>query len=157
MSYNNIEVPYIESREDQNYMLLPYPNTFEDFYPYHPHERSFSCPKMIPDESCTATAEVSSSSDVKTSQADRSPLDEDAVKKQLRRIQNREAASRCRRKKMERISFLRETLNRMYHRCQELMQNINAVEAEVRQLKAACYGQHFAYGPQCSKWYEFPK
>lgn len=145
MSYNGIDGPYTETAYDQNYKLLPYSNECKDFYPYFPQEE-FSYLKMDTEEPSIAAAEVSSSSDVKTGQTEHSPTEDDPdAKKQLRRLQNREAASRCRRKKMEKISLLRQTLNRMYNRCQELRQNINAVEAEVRNLKAATYGHHLAY------------
>ncbi|CAH1390448.1 unnamed protein product [Nezara viridula] len=144
MSYNNVDVPYAETTYDKNYTLPPITNQCNGYYPYLYDER-FSYMKVGAEDPSMATAEVSSSSDVNNDQTEYSPTDALEIKKYLRRIQNREAASRCRRKKMERISLLRQTLNGMYNRCQELWQNINAVEAEVRNLKAAGYGQHVVF------------
>lgn len=99
--------------------------------------------------STSSTASSSSHSSLNNNHVPIDMHDQEKIKLERKRLRNRIAASKCRRRKLEKISKLEDKVKHIKGENTELSMNINALRQKLMQLKQECI-EHAKHGCQIS-------
>lgn len=113
---------------------MPYPSTHPGAHgsQAHPHGRGLDAPQTVPEVS------HSSSGDPTGSPPSLSPIDlesQERIKAERKKLRNRIAASKCRKRKLERISRLEEKVKVLKTQNSDLASTASILREQVAQLK----------------------